>query len=423
VAVAADRPNLIRVMPAKGCSCRRPFVEAVDLNREQSAAKGRQPAQLPQGADLLVVGAGLAGLVCAWRAAATGAEVVVCDAPGRPAAASVAAGMIAPVGESSWGEERTLDAATSSAARWPEFARELEEAAGSAVPYRRCGALHVALDRDEAAELRRRHRLHERHSLAAEELLGSDCRRLEPGLATTVTAGVSAPAEAEVDPRALLSALRAATRAAGGQIIEAEVHEIDATGTGVRLADGHGLAVARVAICAGAWAGDRDLLPPGRRLPVRPVKGEILRLRADPDALPCERIIVGERFYLVPRAGGEVVVGASSEESGFDLRVTAGAVHELLREAYRALPELAELELVEIAAGLRPGSPDNAPIIGVLDDDAGSLIAAGLYRNGVLLAPILAAAFDALLAGDAPPPELAALTPDRFGARELESLR
>ncbi len=370
-----------------------------------------------------MIGGGLAGLVCAWRAAEAGAEVLVCDAPGRPAAAEVAAGMIAPVGELSWGEEATLAAAIEASRRWPDFARELEAAAGEAVPYRRCGALHVALDRDEAAELERRHELHERHSLAAESLLASECRRLEPGLATAVTAAVSAPGEAEVDPRALLTALRAAAGAAGVKIVAAEVREIDAAGTRARLADGRDVAADRVAVCAGAWAGQQDLLPDDRRLPVRPVKGEILRLRAAPGSLPCERIVVGERFYLVPRLSGEVVLGASSEERGFDLRVTAGAVHELLREAYRALPELAELELVEMAAGLRPGSPDNAPIIGLVPGERSDpIVAAGLYRNGVLLAPVLAAAFDALLSGGRLPPELAPLAPDRLGRRRAEAL-
>jgi glycine oxidase len=377
---------------------------------------------LPAGVELLVVGGGLAGLVCAWRAAEAGAEVLVCDAPDRPAAASVAAGMIAPVGEASWGEDATLAAAGEAARRWPTFARELEAAAGLPVPYRRCGAIHVALDRDEAAELRRRRELHERHSLAAEELLGSGCRRLEPGLASAVTAGVSAPEEAEVDPRALLSALEAAARDAGARIVEAEVGEIDAVGARVRLADGRSIGAGRVALCAGAWAGAEGLLAEGR-LPVRPVKGEILRLRADPAALPCERIVVGERFYLVPRLSGEVVLGASSEERGFDLRVTAGAVHELLREAYRVLPELAELELVEMAAGLRPGSPDNAPIIGAVGRAGpGPIIAAGLYRNGVLLAPMLAAGFDSLLSGNPLPAELAPMAPDRLAPREAEAL-
>ncbi len=381
------------------------------MNKQQQEARAEEPLAR---AELLVIGGGLAGLICAWRAATAGVEVLVCDSPDRPAAAGVAAGMIAPVGEASWGEGATTAAAIAAAAAWPEFARELERAGRLPVPYRRCGALHVALDRDEAAELGRRADLHARSSLQAETLLGSECRRLEPGLGTAVTAGFSAPLEAEVDPRALLPAISAAAESAGARIVSAEVSEID-SGAGVaRLADGRTLAAGRVAICAGAWAGSDGLLLPQQRLPVRPVKGEILRLRAEPGHLPCERIIVGERFYIVPRAGGEVVLGATSEEGGFDMRVTAGAVHELLREAYRALPELAELELVETAAGLRPGSPDNAPIFGTLEGTAGPIVAAGLYRNGILLAPLLAAGFDALFASRELPAELIPLGPERF---------
>lgn len=378
----------------------------------------------PPSADVVVVGGGLAGRACAWAAAREGAEVVVLDDPAvRPAAAAVAAGMIAPVGEASWGEERRLAAAIAAADAWPRFADRLGRSSGIEVPYRRCGALHLALDRDEAAELERRHRLHRRLGLDARRLLPSECRRLEPGLSTAVSGGVEAPGEAEVDPRALLAALGEAAREAGARFHLARARRIDVRSGRVDLGSAPGLAEGsieggRVVLATGAWAGE-GVLGRGVQLPVRPVKGEILRLRADPDAMPCERIILGERFYLVPRPGGEVVLGASVEERGFDLRVSAGGVHELLREAYRALPELAELEFVEAAAGLRPGTPDNAPIIGPLE--GGRVIAVcGLYRHGVLLAPLIVDAAAALLAGRPLPAELGGLDADRFaGAPEV----
>lgn len=365
-----------------------------------------------------MAGGGLAGLICAWRAARSGAGVLVVDAPDRPAAAHVAAGMIAPVGEASWGEEDLLRAGLWAAEAWPAFAPDLEREAGSRVPYRRCGALHVALDRDEAAELARQSEFEQRLGLESRQLLGSECRGLEPGLASAVNAGVEAPGEAELDPRALLAALRSACEAAGVRTLPGTVVSVDPRRGRVGLADGSALAGERIFLALGAWAGAEGLLGADRpRLPVRPVKGEVVRLRANPDAMPCERIIGGERFYIVPRANGEVVIGATVEERGFDLRVTAGGVHELLREAYRALPELAELEFVEAAAGLRPGSPDNLPALGPLpgDDERRVTIAAGLYRNGILLAPLIAAAADAAL-GVAPSPEaLVPLTPARLG--------
>jgi glycine oxidase len=417
---AADRPNLIRVMPAKGCSCRL-------LVRGGSRLDPEQQSEIPQGpprrAELVIVGGGLAGLICAWRGAEAGFDVVVCDSPDRPAAAEVAAGMIAPVGEASWGEAEALAAGLAAAASWPEFAELLGRRAGLPVPYRRCGSLHVALDRDEAAELRRRSELSARHQLPARELLGSECRRLEPGLAPEVTAGISAPEEAEVDPRALLAALRSAARAAGAKLIATEVAEVGRT---VQLTDGSRIDAERIAICAGAWAGAERLLGPSQRLPVRPLRGEVVRLKAPAGGLPCERIVVGERFYVVPRLSGEVVLGATSEERGFDLRVSAGGVHELLRECYRALPEIAELELVEVAAGLRPGSPDNAPIFGSLDARDGGpapIVAAGLHRHGILLAPLLASGFDALLAGEQLPAELGPFGAERFlRSGEVESV-
>ncbi len=386
---------------------------------ESSLPAGAAPAVAAgERAEALVVGGGLAGLICAWRAARSGARTVVVDAPERPAAARVAAGMIAPIGEASWGEEDLLRAGLRAAREWESFAASLASEAGEPIPYRRCGALHVALDGDEAGELHRHGELHRRLGLEARELLGSECRELEPGLASAVRSGIEAPGEAEVDPRALLAGLRAACERAGVRFAAATVRAIDPR-RGLIDADGLGeLTGERIFLAAGAWAGAEGLLGRDRpRLPVRPVGGEILRLRAEPGAPPCERIVAGERFYVVPRASGEVVVGATVQERGFDLRVTAGGVHELLREAYRALPELAELELVETATGLRPGSPDNAPAIGPLpgDDERRVMVIAGLYRNGVLLAPVIAAAADASLGLSELPAELEPLTPARLG--------
>lgn len=373
---------------------------------------------------MVVVGGGVIGLACAWRAAAAGIETVVVDAGQAERASEVAAGMIAPVGEATWGEEAMLEAAVASAAAWPAFAAELERDSRGGVPYRRCGALHVALDGDEAAGLRRSHDLHERHGLRARPLRSRECRRLEPGVSPNAVGGLEAPDEAEVDPRALLAALRAGLAASGGRLeAEASVGEIIIEGdsvAGVRLTGGERMRSDRVLLAAGARAGG-SLLPEGLRPPVRPVKGEILRLRAPAGARPCERLIVTERVYIVPRAGGEVVVGATVEDRGFDLRVTAGGVHELLREAYRVLPEIAELELVEASAGLRPGTPDNAPLIG-RGGAEGLLHAGGHGRNGILLAPITAQAIAAELTGEGVPPEAEAFGPDRF-TRGLQEVR
>ncbi len=179
------------------------------------------------------------------------------------------------------------------------------------------------------------------------------------------------------------------------------------------------LSASSVVLAAGAWSGSAEWLPPEARPPVRPVKGEILTLRERRGERLCERIVVGERVYLVPRGDGRVIVGATVEEAGFDDTVTAGGVHELLREAYRVLPDVAELELVEARAGLRPGSPDNAPLVG-FGAVEGLILATGHHRNGILQAPATADAVAALLAGDSPDPALEPFSPTRFAQGESQ---
>jgi glycine oxidase len=343
-------------------------------------------------ADVIVVGAGVIGLACAWRAAERGMRVTVIerDRPGA-GASNVAAGMLAPVGEASFGEERLLELGLASHRMWPEFAAELAAAGGRDAGFDELGALHVALDRDEAAELRRRFELMQAHGLDAEWLAPSACRELEPGLGPGGNGGVHAPHEAAVDPRALVAALAAAVEGAGGRIVFTEVTEGLYEGDrlmGVRGADAVSRAAGAVVLAAGSWSA-ASWLPADARPPIRPVKGQIITLRGPAGRPVCERIVVTERIYAVPRADGRLVVGATVEEQGFDTRVTAGGVHELLREAYRTLPDVAELELVEAHAGLRPATPDNLPLIG-LGAVEGLVLATGHFRNGILLAPLTA---------------------------------
>jgi glycine oxidase len=309
--------------------------------------------------------------------------------------------MLAPVGEASFGEQALLELALESHRLWPSFAAELAAASGREVGYLELGALHLALDRDETAELRRRFELMDSLGLEAEWMRPRACRELEPGLAPAVAAGVHAPHETAVDPRALTAALVVALEEAGGRL---EIGEVSATMldgervTGVRTSSGAELLAETVVVAAGPWSA-ADWLPPQARPEVRPVKGQILTLEG-PAAQPlCERIVVSERVYIVPRGDGRLVVGATVEEQGFDTRVTAGGVHELLREAYRLLPEVAELELVEAIAGLRPTTADNLPLVGPGACE-GLLLATGHFRNGILLAPLTGERIAGLLAGD-----------------------
>jgi glycine oxidase len=376
--------------------------------------------------DAIFVGGGVIGLSCAWRAARDGARVAVLERAEPPAGATrVAAGMLAPVGELSFGEPELLGMTLAAARLYPGFVAELEAASGESTGYARTGALHVALDADEAAQLRRVHELQRSLELKAEWLAPRRCRRLEPGLTPSFHGGVHAAGEAAIDPRALARSLVAALAAAGGELrtgceVVGGVFEGDRL-AGVRTAGGEELRAAAVVLASGAWAGAAEWLPEHARPAVRPVKGEVLALRGrDGSGAPCERIVCSERVYMVPRPDGRLIVGATVQERGFDTTVSAGGVLELLREAYRLLPDVAEMELVEAIAGLRPGTPDNLPLVGPGAID-GLLLATGHFRNGILLAPLTADAIAAQLAGAAPPAAIAPADPVRqsFGTHTV----
>jgi glycine oxidase len=379
--------------------------------------------------DAIFVGGGVIGLCCAWRAAQRGARVAVLERAEPPAGATrVAAGMLAPVGELAFGEPQLLEMTLASARLYPGFVAELEAATGTTTGYQRQGAIHIALDRDEAAELRRVHDLQRSLGLEAEWLPPRRCRELEPSLTPSFNGGVHAPDEAAIDPRALTAALLVALAGAGVEASgeSGRCHGVEVrTGAevvggvfegerliGVRTAAGEELRAASVVLATGAWAGQAEWLPEHARPPVRPVKGQVLELRNPDGAPPCERILASGRVYLVPRPDGRLIVGATSEEQGFDTAVTAGGVHELLREAYRLLPDVAEMELLDSTAGLRPGTPDNLPLVGPGAIE-GLLLATGHYRNGILLAPLTADAIAAVLDGGSLPEAAAPAHPRR----------
>jgi glycine oxidase len=364
--------------------------------------------------DVVFVGGGVIGLSCAWRAAQRGARVAVLER-GEPGsgATGVAAGMLAPVGELSFGEPELLELTLAAARLYPGFVAELEAASGIATGYEQLGALHVALDRDEAAQLRRVHDLQRSLDLEAEWLPPRKCRELEPGLTPAFHGGVFAAGEAAVDPRALSGALAAALAAEGAEV-RTGVEVVEGVFDGERLGgvrvlptvdsdrgdDAAGEYLAEtVVLASGAWSGAAEWLPEQARPRVRPVKGQVLELRRRDDEPPAHHILASERVYLVPRPDGRLIVGATVEEMGFDTAVTAGGVHELLREAYRLLPDVAEMELLDAVAGLRPGTPDNLPIVGPGAID-GLVLATGHYRNGILLAPLAAETVANLLSPD-----------------------
>ncbi|MDG4793992.1 glycine oxidase ThiO [Micromonospora sp. WMMD1082] len=364
-----------------------------------SAAGGvdRGPFVAP---DVAVVGAGPVGLAIAWRCAARGLRVVVHDPAPGSGASHVAAGMLAPVAEAYFGERELTALLTESAGRWPGFAAELAEATGADLGYRTEGTLVVGLTSDDLAEARRLWAYQQGLGLPVTPLRPAQLREREPGLAPRLRGGALAATDHQVDPRRLVPALRLAAERAGAVLVAEPVRRLREVRAGVTV------------VAAGCGAAVLT------GLPVRPVKGQVLRLRAPGGGRPGFRHVIrgyadGEHVYLVPRDSGEVVVGATVEERS-DLDVSAGAVLRLLRAAVDLLPELAEYDLVETVAGLRPGTPDNAPILGPLPGHPGVLVATGHHRHGIVLTPVTADLIADLVTGGGPDPLLAPFRPDRF---------
>ena len=335
--------------------------------------------------NVTIIGGGLVGLGIAWRCASRGAAVTIVDPAPTTGASWVAAGMLAPVIEAHYGEEPLLQLNLESAARYEAFSQELRELTGVDPGYVPCGTVAVARDGDENAELGELFDFQQSLGLSVSRLSSKDVRDIEPALAPSVRGGLLVEGDHQVDNRRLVSALRSGCEQLGVEFVyERATH---AQRRQVTIETGTIMEAGEVVVCAGAYSGTLELRP--EPAPVRPVKGQILRLRAAPNAINPSRVIRGLGVYVAPRPSGEVVVGASVEDRGFDTTVTAGPVYELLRDAWELVPAIQEMELVETSAGLRPGSPDNAPLIGRLHDD-GPIIAAGHHRNGVLLTPVTA---------------------------------
>ncbi|MEU6643114.1 glycine oxidase ThiO [Saccharomonospora sp. NPDC046836] len=362
-----------------------------------------------------VIGAGVIGLAVAWRLAAAGHAVTVFDPnPARGGASWVAGGMLAPVTEAWPGDEAVLELGEESLRRWPAFAAELS-AAGADPGLSRAGTIVAAFDRADAEQLEIHAGYLRELGREASFVTGRELRRAEAGLAGAVRGGLLVPGDLAVDNRRLLNALVGAARRHGAEFVREEVVELAPgsvhTAGAVHRADA-------VVLAAGAWSAG---LAPELAGAVRPLKGEILRLRARRTTLPpphrtVRAVVEGRPVYLVPRQDGELVLGATQYEAGFDTTVTARGVRELLEGAERIFPAIAEYELTETAAGLRAASADNLPYLGELAD--GLFAATGHHRNGLLLAPVTADAVLAWLAGAPPPPGVAAAHPSRVRREE-----
>lgn len=350
-----------------------------------------------------VVGGGVIGLSCAWRLAGSGATVTLVEPDPLQAASRVAAGMLAPVAEAHPTEPALLAAGQIGLGLWPEFAAGLA-ATGIDPGYRVAGTLLVGYDQDDLGVLDEYAERLAGLGVDAQRLVGSACRRYEPALAPGIRGGLSVSSDHSVDNRALLRALWAGCETAGVTVVAGEA----APPTGAEV----------TVVAAGVWT---PRIVPALADVVRPVRGEIVRLVAGGHTPTLTRtvraVVEGRPVYLVPRATGELVIGATQDEVGYDRTVTAGGVHRLLADARRVLPAVDEYALVEASAGLRPVSLDGAPLVGWAD--AGVIVATGHGRNGILLAPLTAALVNHAVTGAGPPLDpavVATFAPDRFAA-------
>lgn len=346
--------------------------------------------------SLAVVGGGVVGLSVAWRAAEQGWSVTIFDPAVASGTSWVAGGMLAPLSEGWPGEDELLEFGAASLRRWPEFGARLRAATGVDV-FVADQTLTLALDSADAADLRTVADFCGDHGYGMRLLDRAGVRAAEAGLSHRVRAGLLAADEPAVDNRLLLGALRQACAQTGVHIRPETVNAVDE------------LDHDQIVLAAGSGSA------PLWDLPVRPVKGEILRLRCRPGTPPPPHRVIrarvhGRPIYLVPRADG-VVVGATQYEAGFDTAVTVAGVRDLIADAEAVWPALGEYELAETAAGGRPCTPDNLPLLGRLSDRV--VAATGHGRNGILGVPITVDAVAALLSGDTLP-EAKAADPQRF---------
>ena len=353
-----------------------------------------RPSSIASKLTVAIIGAGVIGLGIAWRLAARGASVAVFDQGAAGAGASnAAAGMLAACSEAEPGEEALIVLGRESQARWPAFAAELLQASGIDVELRQEGTLVVALTADDQARLNHQLVFQQKLGLPLQWISAAETRRREPHLAGKLAGAVLSPEDHQVDNRKLAAALRIAAEAAGATISEHRpVEAISSSGgrvDGIILADGSKVAADVVVLAAGAWSRGIAGIPTELRPPVRPIKGQMLALRMDPAAPLLNHVLWAPGAYLVPRRDGRLIVGATVEEKGYDTSLTAGGVLTLLEAAWRVMPAVEELPIDEMWVGHRPGSRDDAPILGAGPLD-GLVYATGHHRNGILLAPITA---------------------------------
>jgi len=382
-----------------------------------------QTRNITSAKTVAIVGGGVIGLSIGWRLAAAGLRVAIFERDSAGHGASwAAAGMLAAGSEVEPGENVLYGLLRQSQNMWPDFAAELADASGIDVQLRREGTLTVALTADELARLRQTHALQQRMGVEAVWLTRDAALLREPALNPRLTGAVLVPDDHQVDNRILAEALKTAFTRSGGMLHEQAgavgIQIVRDTAVGV-TAGGTVYPADTVIVAAGAWTPDVPGLPAGASPPVRPVKGQMLALKMDRDAPILSHVLWTQKAYMVPRRDGRLLIGATTEERGFDAHLTAGGMLSLLESAWRALPGVEELPVIESWVGFRPGSRDDAPILGKTDIP-GLILATGHHRNGILLTPVTARTIADLVLTGKTDTAIAAFGLDRFGTQTVK---
>lgn len=337
-------------------------------------------------------------------------------------AAHVAAGMLAPLVEARLEEREVVGFGRDSLEFWPEFVRSLEAETELSVDYRTEGTLIVGVERDHIAAIRHLHEEQQQLGLPVEPLSGYECRKLEPYLSPAVPEGFFSPRDHQVDNRLLLTALlRSCSVVKGVQILEgcgdAQLERHGEREWRVR-ADTADIVARSVVLATGASLSILSGVAPELVRLVRPVKGQIVRL--DQSGMwVLDHVLRTPEMYMAPKSDGTLVLGASSEDRGFDTSITLGPLFELFRAAWECLPAVYELPVIETSVGFRPASIDHAPLLGETEHK-GLYLATGYYRHGILFAPLAAELLAQNILEDRNDERITRFSPNRFGNVETE---
>jgi glycine oxidase len=342
--------------------------------------------------DVVIVGGGIIGGSIAFDLAERDLRVAVLDRQKLMREASwAAAGMLSPAPDCP-AAIPLIPLGRASLALYPEFIEGVEDTSGLRTGYRTGGAIEVICRGDAERELSTLVALHHGLGLACEPLPLDEARIMEPALGRDARAAALLPDECSIEPRALASAVLAAAASAGAALCPGvEVISLAHDGkkcAGVKTSSGEVFHSAQVVLAAGCWSSQIPEAAP--YAPTIPVRGQMAALRHC--GTPIRHVLRSERGYLVPRgleSPQTVVVGSTIENAGYEKRVTSGGIEKILSAANELAPELAKAEIIETWCGLRPGTPDQLPILGPVDVD-GLVFATGHYRNGILLAPVTA---------------------------------